>query len=149
MSQPGSPQFVPPPDVPPTAEVEIPAPPKGRIARTWSRIRTYREEHATAELALCFAAGFLFDVLTLTRIDDTVTLVQQGAYLGILALALGLETRQSLQRDLPRALAKGLELAEDVIHFFFGSLLSSFALFYFKSASGLTALAFVAVLFGL
>src|SRR5512145_2332793 len=109
MSESGAPQFVPPPDVPPTAEVVLAAP-KGRIARTWSRLQAYREDHATVEMALCFLAGFLFDVATLTRIDDEITLVQQGVYLGILALALGLETRQSLGRRLPRLLAKGLEV---------------------------------------
>ncbi|MCI0569251.1 MAG: DUF2914 domain-containing protein, partial [Myxococcaceae bacterium] len=81
-------------------------------------------------------AGFLFDVLTLSRIDDWATLVQQGAYLGLLGALLTLEQRYALKLSEPRGWwAKVWRFGEDAIHFLFGSLLSSFALFYFKSAS--------------
>lgn len=122
---------------------------KGRFLKTWGRLRAYREAHALQEMAGFFLAGFIFDVVTLSRIDDTITLVQQGVYLGLLALLLALEQRQVLRNDLPNWLAKVLAFGEDAIHFLFGSLLSSFALFYFKSASGLTALLFVGIVFGL
>jgi hypothetical protein len=39
--------------------------------------------------------------------------------------------------------------SEDALHFVFGTLLSGYALFFFKSASGISAAAFVAILFGL
>jgi hypothetical protein len=92
-------------------------------------------------------AGFLFDVVTLSRADDLLTIVQQGAYLLALCALLALEQRQALKGDLPRLLAKGMELAEPGIHFFLGALLSTFTLNYFKSGSGLTSLAFVVVIF--
>lgn len=122
---------------------------KGRLLRTWSRVQQYRQTHALQEMAAFFSAGFLFDVFTLSRIDDGVTLIQQGVYLALLGGLLALEQRQVLRNDLSPWLTRVLQFGEDAIHFLFGSLLSSFALFYFKSASGLTALVFVVLVFGL
>lgn len=114
------------------------------------RIQGFRERHAKAEIAVFFLAGFLFDVFTLARIDDWITLGQQAAYLGLLGVLLALEQRYELGAAKPPAwLGKVWRFSKDAIHFLYGSLLSSFTLFYFKSASGLVALAFLAVLFGL
>ncbi|MGQ0507602.1 MAG: DUF2914 domain-containing protein [Myxococcaceae bacterium] len=114
------------------------------------RIQAYREEHEKAEIAVFFLAGFLFDVFTLSRIDDWLTLGQQAAYLFVLGMLLAFEQRYELNVAKPPSwLTKAWRFSKDAIHFLFGSLLSSFALFYFKSASGLAALAFLAVLFSL
>ncbi len=114
------------------------------------RLQAFREKHEKAEIALFFLAGFLFDVVTLSRIDDWLTLVQQAAYLGVLGVLLALEQRYALGvAKPPKWLVKPWRFAKDAIHFLFGSLLSSFALFYFKSASGVAALLFLVVLFGL
>jgi hypothetical protein len=131
----------------PAAVPEPQSTPRGWLAHTWERVHAYRESHAKTEIAVFFLAGFLFDVVTLSRIDDLLTILQQGGYLALLALLLGLAERQEHRGDLPALLAKGMRFGEDAIHFFFGSLLSSFALFYFKSASGIGALIFVVVLF--
>ncbi len=114
------------------------------------RISAFRERHEKAEIAVFFLAGFLFDVVTLSRIDDWLTLVQQASYLTVLGVLLALEQRYALGVAKPPGwLVKPWRFSKDAIHFLFGSLLSSFALFYFKSASGLAALAFLVVIFGL
>jgi hypothetical protein len=119
--------------------------------RVVSRVQAWREQNATKEMVLLLVAGFLFDVLTLSRIDDVPTLLQQGAYLGLLGGLLVLEQRQALgvADGPPRLLRKVWRFSEDAIHFLFGSLLSSFALFYFKSSNFLTSALFLAVMFGL
>jgi hypothetical protein len=119
-------------------------------ANLTGRVQAFRERHEKAEIAVFFLAGFLFDVVTLSRIDDTLTLVQQAAYLTVLGVLLALEQRYALGvAKPPRWMAKAWRFSKDAIHFLFGSLLSSFALFYFKSASGVAALIFLVVLFGL
>jgi len=116
---------------------------KGALAK----VNAFRQRHELAETLIVFVGGFVFDVITLSRADDVTTMLQQGAYLVALCALLALEQRQALKGDLPRLLAKGMEFAEPGIHFFLGALLSTFTLNYFKSGSGLTSLAFVAVMF--
>ncbi|HET8948661.1 MAG TPA: DUF2914 domain-containing protein [Candidatus Polarisedimenticolia bacterium] len=114
------------------------------------RLQAYREEHAMAEIAIFFAAGMLFDIVTLSRIDDFLSLLQQGVYLVLLAGLMVLEERERAKSWTPTGLlARAWRFAEDVIHFLLGSLLSSFTLLYLKSSSGLSALVFMAILGGL
>jgi len=120
--------------------------PDGRM----QRLKAYREKHAKAEIVLFFAAGELFDVVTLTRIDDWFGLLQQGVYLALLAWLMILEERERAKAwTPPRFLAKAWRYSVDVIHFLLGTLLSQFTLLYLKSSSGLWALLFMAVLAGL
>ncbi|HYV17905.1 MAG TPA: DUF2914 domain-containing protein [Verrucomicrobiae bacterium] len=117
--------------------------PAGRI----QRLQAYREEHAMAEIAIFFAAGMLFDIVTLSRIDDFLSLLQQGVYLVLLAGLMVFEERERAKSWKPSGLlAKAWRFSEDVIHFLLGSLLSSFTLLYLKSSSGLSALGFMAIL---
>lgn len=116
----------------------------------FERVRAFRGRHARAEIATFFSAGFLFDVLTLDRIDNVLMLVQQAAYLFILGALLMWEHRVVLGLSTPTGkLATLWRFSEDVIHFLLGSLLSAFSLFYFKSASGLVSLSFLLVVFTL
>ncbi len=118
---------------------------KGLVAR----VQALRTRHPMAEIALFFFLGFVYDVVTLGRIDDTLTMVQQAVYLGVLGGLLLLEHRFPEGTEPPKVLAKVWSFREDGVHFFLGSLLSSFMLFYFKSASGLMSFVFLVVLFGL
>ena len=116
-------------------------------ASRYRRILAYREKHPGTEIAVFFAAGFLFDVVTLTRVDDLFTLVQQGVYLVMLTLLMVQEERYAAGVAAPpRLLAGAWRYAEDAIHFLLGSLLSVFTLFYLKSTSGLTSLLFLGFL---
>jgi hypothetical protein len=116
----------------------------------WHRLQAFRERHARAEMGLFFAAGFLFDVVTLGRIDNWTNLAQQGAYLLLLGLLLVMEQRYRNAGEVPpRGLRLVWRFQEDAAHFLLGSLLSTYALFFLKSASGIGAFAFMAAIFGL
>jgi hypothetical protein len=136
-----------------TAEVKpadpqdaIPTEKTGTLAE---RVAAWRRQNELVEIAAFFFIGFVYDVLSLSRIDDTFTMVQQFLYLLVLATLLVLEQRHPEGTEPPKALEKVWKLREDAIHFFYGSLLSSYTLFFFKSASGLTAFVFLLVMFGL
>jgi hypothetical protein len=103
-----------------------------------------------AEIAMFFAAGMAFDIVTLSRIDDVLSLIQQGVYLVLLAGFMVLEERERAKNwTPPPILQKVWRFSEDAIHFLLGSLLSSFTLLYLKSSSGISAFVFMAVLGGL
>jgi hypothetical protein len=91
-----------------------------------------------------FVGGFLFDMLTLTRIDDTLTIIQQAVYLVICGAFITIEILE-LTREVkpPWGLGKVWHYREEVLHFILGSLLSAYAIFYFKSASAFTSLGFI------
>lgn len=113
------------------------------------RVKGFRTRHAKWELALFFFASFAYDIATLPRIDNRFALIKQGVYLGVLSLLLVVELRWTWREEPPRWLARVWRFREDALHFFLGGLLSPYTLFYFKSASGLTAFLFLSVVFGL
>lgn len=118
------------------------------VLALWRRVEAFREKNALVEIAVFFLGGFAFDVLTLDRIDSAFNMAQQGAYLALLFVLLGLEQRREVAAQGSEGLAAKLwSFREDALHFLLGSLLSGFSLFYFKSASGLSALAFMLVTF--
>jgi hypothetical protein len=117
--------------------------------KLFDRVQAFRAQHELAEMAAFFFIGFVYDVLTLSRIDDRFTIAQQAVYLGILAALLLADARFPAGTEPPRLLAKVWRFREDALHFFLGSLMSSYTLFFFKSASGVTAFFFLLVLFGL
>lgn len=120
---------------------------KATLSEGYRRLQAFRQQHVMAEITVFFIAGFLFDVFTLSRIDDVATLVQQGLYLILLGGLMILDERFRAGVSVPpRWLSKAWSFSEDAMHFLFGSLLSSFTLFYLKSSSGFTALLFLAVL---
>jgi hypothetical protein len=98
-----------------------------------------------------FAGGFLFDMLTLSRIDALATLLQQAVYLVGVGTLVALELVEAALGAVnpPRLLRRVWEYREEALHFLLGSLLSGYALFYFKSASTLTSFAFIAILLGI
>lgn len=108
----------------------------------------WRQANPLRETAYSFGAGFLFDVLTLSRIDDTLTMLQHGAYLLVLGTLLILGEWWRDPERVPPRFRKAWDFYETAVHFVFGSLLSSFALFFFLSASGLTSLLFTFAMFG-
>lgn len=114
-----------------------------------AKLKAFRAKYGKYEVAAFFAAGFLFDIATLSRIDDTVSMVQQGAYLVLLTFLIGWEQKHDLRGTDPqnRYVLKVWRFRGDAIHFLFGSLLSSFTLLYFKSSSSFVSLGFMAVMF--
>jgi hypothetical protein len=110
------------------------------VTSTWRRLQAFRHRYEHAEQLVFFAAGFVFDSVMIRRIDDAAVLIQQGAYLIVIGVMLaGLVT---WNKRMPA-------LVGPLLHFMLGTLLNAYALFYFKSASGWTALLFVVVIAGL
>ncbi len=138
---------------PPAPDAPTPAPaavPHQSPQAVVARIKGWRQAHPVAESALFFAAGFLFDLATLSRIDDGATMLQLGSYLLILGTLLIMGEVYGVRAlPAPRLLQRALPYVDDAVHFLLGSVLSSFALFYFKSAAGLSGALFSVVLFGL
>lgn len=94
-----------------------------------------------------FIAGFLFDIVTLDRIDSLFQILQQAAYLIILTLILYAKILYEHQLIAigPR-MEKLWKYNEFTVQFLLGSLLSVYTLFYFKSASLLVSLIFIALI---
>lgn len=118
---------------------------KESTKKYWEVTRPY---HAI----IFFAAGFLFDILTLEEVDDMLTLVSQFMYL-IVALGLFLLTSEGkgLSHILPSHswAQKISEFEEDIFHFALGALLNAFTLYFFKSGTFLNSLIFLFFLSGL
>lgn len=121
-----------------------------RVQAIVTRVEAAREAHPYLEIALFFSAGFLFDVFTLGRIDDGMTLLMQGVYLLVLCLLLLADQWVELTgKKLGPWLGRAWALREEGIHFFLGGLLSAYSLFYLRSASVLSSILFVGVMFAL
>ncbi|NOK05953.1 MULTISPECIES: DUF2914 domain-containing protein [unclassified Myxococcus] len=113
------------------------------------KVHQFRARHEKWEMAVFFFGGFIYDVLTISRIDDTLTLAQNFGYLLVLTGLLLLEQRYPDGVEPPKFLQKVWRWREDGIHFLFGSLLSAFMLLLFKSTSGALPYLFVVGLFAL
>lgn len=85
---------------------------------------------------LFFIGGFLFDAVTLNRIDNSLDLILQSVYLGTITGILVLQVRQHLGAWTPHPrLARVWSFNTEALHFLYGGLLSAYVIFYFKSAS--------------
>ncbi len=97
-----------------------------------------------------FVFGFVFDLLTLGRIDDLLNLVQQALYMSILGTLLICEIRIKIGTLTLSERGKRFWQYHDlVVHFLFGSLLSVYTIFYYTSASAFTSFFFILLLAGL
>jgi hypothetical protein len=110
----------------------------------------FYQRHEVLVSAGVFVFGFVFDLLTLGRIDDLLNLIQQAVYLSILGTLLLCEIRIKIGTlTLSERGKKFWEYHDLVVHFLFGSLLSVYTIFYYTSASAFTSLLFILLLAGL
>src|SRR5689334_10234292 len=97
-----------------------------------------------------FIMGFLFDMSVLHRIDELKVILQQAIYLVVSAVLIGVELQAQVREVAPpRVLVKVWRYREAFLHFLLGTLLNSYTIFYFKSASGLSSFIFIALLISL
>jgi len=139
------------------SEAPIPEAP-GVSTGTLERISLYATRNERNLSIAFFAAGFLFDILTLGRIDSWLTIGQQAAYLIAVTLVLmqmlveenaasGQPERSAADlAALPRMKRWYYEYRSPSIHFLLGALLSAYTLFFFKSSSLLVSFGFLLVL---
>ena len=101
--------------------------------------------------ALFFIAGFVFDMVTIDRVDSWLTIAQQAVYLAIVTAVL---TQMFFAPEAPRenlSFLKGYyyryRLA--LLSFLLGGLLNLYTIFFFKSSSLLVSAAFLLLLVAL
>ena len=132
---------------------------QGVSTTTLQRLRLYAARNERRLAVSFFVAGFLFDILTLGRIDSWLTIAQQGVYLLLITVVLvqmllseQRSSQRSEQRPAPEPAADSrwkrwyLEYRNPAIHFLLGALLSAYTLFFFKSSSLLVSFGFMGVL---
>ena len=127
--------------------------PAGRSALSSSgleRLKLYYSRNEGRVAAAFFAAGFVFDILTIGRIDSWFTIGQQAVYLAVIMASAADVPRAGRSR---RATAGGLALTRwyydyrnALVHFLMGTLLNLYAIFYFKSSSLLVSFGFLGFL---
>lgn len=97
-----------------------------------------------------FIGGFLFDLLTIRRIDSWPDLILQLAYLAALTGLLVYQYRENEGLWSPsEQWASFWKYNVEYLHFFYGGLLSAYVVLYFKSATGARPLVFFLVLVAL
>ncbi len=106
----------------------------------------YRRHERWVPIA-SFLLGFLFDTFMLRRIDEVKVILQQAVYLLVAGALIGVELVEQVREiNPPGILKKAWKYREGFLHFLLGTLLNSYAIFYFKSASALTSFFFIALL---
>src|SRR5688572_15502155 len=94
-----------------------------------------------------FVAGFLFDFLTLQRIDAWTDLAFQFGYLAGLTGLLVLQQREELGRWAPsRLMSRVWRYNTEALHFLYGGLLSAYVVLYFRSSTSARPVLFLALL---
>lgn len=112
-----------------------------------SKFSDFYNKHE-AHLAIAFfVGGFLFDLITLSDPDDLLSIAQQIVYLTIIGFILYYDVLNSFQKiQIPPKLAKIWEYRQLIIHFLFGSLLSLYSIYYFKSSSIISSFVFIIIM---
>jgi hypothetical protein len=113
-----------------------------------ARFKAFKERYHLAFEVSFFFAGFLFDVVLLHRIDSTPLLIHQGTYLVLSSALIFWDHRIHVAGKEPTGVIVG-KLAGIrlwVMHFFLGTLLNAFMVFYFRASSGILSFLFLVVL---
>lgn len=96
---------------------------------------------------LMFAAGFLFDYLTMQRIDAWTDLAFQLAYLIGLTALLVFQHREETGRWKPAGFVeRWWPYNAEALNFLYGGLLSAYVVLYFRSSTGARPLVFFVLL---
>ncbi len=99
----------------------------------WKIIQLLRRYHNVA----LFLGGFIFDAVTIVRIDSWLDIMLQFVYLLALTIILVLQYRESKDAWRPkRFFSRIWRYNVEVLHFLYGGLLSAYTILYFKSSSG-------------
>lgn len=130
----------------PDADVPIADAPKSAVGR----FKAFKERYHLAFEVAFFFAGFLFDVVLLHRIDSTPLLIHQGTYLVLTSGLVFWDHRIHVSGQEPGGFVgklAGFRLW--VMHFFLGTLLNAFMVFYFRASSGILSFLFLVALAGI
>lgn len=110
----------------------------------------YYEQNETKFDISFFLAGFIFDVFTLSDVDDPFSILQQVVYLLLIGSVLYFEFLHLIKPlELSPRMTKLWHYRQLILHFFLGSLLSVYSLFFLKSSSLFSSLIFLLFISGL
>lgn len=116
-----------------------------------TRMRHYYEDHEERFSILLFVCGFLFDLMMVKRVDAWETIIQQFLYLCLILAVLvqmffeeGHETKATDQMFFLKRWYYDYRVG--LMHFFFGTLLNMYTIFFFKSSSLLVSFGFLVLL---
>jgi hypothetical protein len=96
-----------------------------------------------------FVGGFLFDVVMVQRIDEIATIAQQVVYLSIVLIGLMqmfFEENAPDVTDMFVVKRYYFTYRTAILHFFLGTLLNMYTIFFFKSSSLVTSFVFLVLL---
>jgi len=112
----------------------------------WTNLWQLLRRHSTPAT---FVAGFLFDLLTMQRIDAWADLAFQVGYLVVLTGLLVYQHRELTGRWTPGRLTKRVwRYNLEALHFVYGGLLSAYVVLYFRSSTSARPAIFLALLVG-
>lgn len=120
-----SPSFVVPPEPDQSSLIRAV---KSKILNFYHRFEKY------AEMAI-FGIGFIWDSLTMTRVDNPIDNIILFLYLVLIAIMIIFTLRKQCGRIPPKWIQKYEPYFLYAMQFCFGGLFSSYVIFYFKSAS--------------
>jgi Protein of unknown function (DUF2914) len=123
----------------------------GPAPGTIERLRLYYSKNEQRIAVLSFICGFLFDILMVDRADSWHAIAQQLAYLAVILAAL---TQMFFEEGAPQVDPAGMFFLKRwyyryrtaLVHFFLGTLLNVYTIFFFKSSSMLVSFGFLAFL---
>src|SRR5262245_55560386 len=96
-----------------------------------------------------FVTGFLFDIVTMQRIDAWLNLASQLGYLAGLTGLLVYQHWEVTGRWAPgRLTVRWWRYSVDVLHFLYGGLLSAYVVLYFRSTTSSRPALFLVLLVG-
>lgn len=108
------------------------------------KVLNYYNQHELKLHIGFFVFGFIFDYLTAGEVDDLWVIGQQIFYLGAIFLILTFDHLSSLGLvAVSQRVNKIWEYRGLVLHFFLGSVLNLYSLFFLKSASVFNSIIFV------
>ncbi len=115
------------------------------------QLAQYYEKNEGKIAVWFFVGGFIFDLVTLDRIDSWVTIGQQIVYLVVIMAAL---VQMFFEEAQPQADFEKMFVIKRwyynyrtaIVHFFFGNLLNLYTIFFFKSSSLLVSFGFMVFL---
>ncbi len=115
-----------------------------KSGETWGQ---YYQAHHLPFGIISFFFGFAFDTLMVSDIEELHCIIQQIIYLFLVGLVLYYEIVQASSDWKPSGFAAKLwNFREGFVHFFLGTLLNIYSIFYFKSASLSSSIYFIALL---
>lgn len=121
-----------------------------RMKQLKEKFLAYYEKHETKVDIGFFLGGFIFDIFTLSDIDDLFSISQQIVYLLITGSILYFEFLAPFNViKIHKRFEKIWDYRQLAFHFILGSLLSTYSLFFLKSASFFSSLIFVVLIMGL